>query len=171
MSICFLGSTSRVGGLVSHVIPCAARLCSHAPLAVRPYKAALCLRTVGGVSTQNGFVLLQSSFVLTHHRRCAHTKRPYVLTKLLYSHAPLAMRSYKTALRPYKAALFPCAAPTVANPSQQNWKGMPASPLFSKPSEYRFDEVERLRQQGKRREAVQTLLALSEEEIDGLSNR
>jgi hypothetical protein len=38
-------------------------------------------------------------------------------------------------------------------------------------SEYRFDEVERLRQQGKRGLAVQALSKFSEEEIDGLSSR
>ena len=38
---------------------------------------------------------------------------------------------------------------------------------FLEASEYRFDEIERLRQQGKHGRAVQTLSAFSEQEIDG----
>lgn len=38
---------------------------------------------------------------------------------------------------------------------------------FLDASEYRFDEVERLRQQGKQEQAIQTLAKFSEEEIDG----
>ena len=38
---------------------------------------------------------------------------------------------------------------------------------FLEASEYRFDEIERLRQQGKHGRAVQTLSAFSEKEIDG----
>ena len=54
------------------------------------------------------------------------------------------------------------------------WQARPVSlervarlTAFLETSEYRFDEVERLRQQGQRGRAAQTLSAFSEQEIDG----
>lgn len=62
-------------------------------------------------------------------------------------------------------------APPAADPG---WQASPAVlgrvarfTAFLEASEYRFDEIERLRQQGRRDEAVRELSKFSEEEIDG----
>lgn len=64
-------------------------------------------------------------------------------------------------------------APVVGAPSE-DWQAKPIElervahfTAFLEASEYRFDEVERLRQQGKRDLAVQALAKFSAEEIDG----
>jgi len=61
-----------------------------------------------------------------------------------------------------------------AGDSGEEWQSKPAElervarfTAFLEASEYRFGEVERLRQQGKRGQAVSTLSKFSEEEIDG----
>jgi len=66
----------------------------------------------------------------------------------------------------------------VEKPVAEEWQSKPAElervarfTALLEASEYRFDEVERLRQQGKRGLAVQALSKFSEEEIDGLSSR
>jgi methyl-accepting chemotaxis protein len=64
--------------------------------------------------------------------------------------------------------------PPVGGSNSEEWQTKPAElervarfTAFLEASEYRFDEVERLRQQGKRGEAAQALSKFSEEEIDG----
>ncbi|MDP1667283.1 MAG: ATP-binding protein [Methylobacter sp.] len=92
----------------------------------------------------------------------------------LITASPTAEAGMESSKRRLYEAMQNLRNTAVAENQTEDWQDKPAElervahfTAFLDASEYRFDEVERLRQQGKNEMAVQALSKFSEEEIDG----
>ncbi|MGZ8136320.1 MAG: ATP-binding protein [Methylococcaceae bacterium] len=87
---------------------------------------------------------------------------------------PIAEAGVETSKQRLYEAMNKLRNSAVKTPAAEDWQDKPAElervarfTAFLEASEYRFDEIERLRQRGEREMAVQALSKFSEEEIDG----